>query len=162
MAKPAYDDATFRAIEQLVYEWARMCDEDRLESLHTLLVEAGEYRIQSRYNADHGLPLSVVHTRSGAQLRDRITSLRVANVYEKHHYRHLVSGVQVVGVDAGVYEVRSNYAVIRTMEHDGSMAVFSAGQCRDRIVFDGGEARFLARHILFDSKAIDTLLVIPL
>ncbi len=66
------------------------------------------------------------------------------------------------GVEAGVHEVRSNYAVIRTMEHDGSMAVFSAGQCRDRIVFDAGEARFLARHILFDSKAIDTLLVIPL
>jgi anthranilate 1,2-dioxygenase small subunit len=155
-------EAQRRAIESLVYEWARAIDEDRLEELAALLVEDGEYKVASRYNVDRGLPLAVIHTRSRAQLRDRIVSLRVANIYEAHHYRHLVSGVQVIGEDGGAYEVRSNYAVIRIMEHDGSSAIFSSGQYRDSVVFEGGEPRFSRRHVVFDSKAIDTLLVYPI
>jgi anthranilate 1,2-dioxygenase small subunit len=155
-------DAERRAIESLVYEWARAIDEDRLEALAGLLVEDGEYKVASRYNLDRGLPLAVIHTRSRAQLRDRIVSLRVANIYEAHHYRHLVSGVQVIGEEGGAYEVRSNYAVIRIMEHDGSSAIFSSGQYRDSVLFEGGTPRFRRRHVVFDSKAIDTLLVYPL
>lgn len=151
-----------RAIEWLVHEWARTIDENRLEQLDQLLVEMGEYKIVSRYNLDRGLPLAVVHTRSRAMLRDRIVSLRVANVYEPHHYRHLVSGVQVVGIDGAIFEVRSNYAVIRVMEHDGSSVIFSSGQYRDAVVFEGDQPRFARRWVVYDSKAIDTLLAYPL
>ncbi len=155
-------EAEQRAIEGLVFEWARAIDEDRLEALAALLVEDGEYKVASRYNLDRGLPLAVIHTRSRAQLRDRIVSLRVANIYEAHHYRHLVSGVQVIGAEGGAYEVRSNYAVIRIMEHDGSSAIFSSGQYRDSVLFEGATPRFRRRHVVFDSKAIDTLLVYPI
>ncbi|MGE5791357.1 MAG: aromatic-ring-hydroxylating dioxygenase subunit beta [Bacteroidota bacterium] len=158
----AIDAAAQRAIEQLVYEWARTVDEGRLEDLAGLLIEDGEYKVASRYNADRGLPLAVIHTRSRGQLRDRITSLRVANIYEAHCYRHLVSGVQVIGEADGAFEVRSNYVVIRIMEHDGASSVFSTGQYRDGVVFEGGTPRFRRRHVVFDSKAIDTLLVYPL
>ena len=156
------DAAAQRAIEGLVYEWARAIDENRLEDLAGLLTEEGEYNVASRYNLDRDLPLAVIHTRSRGQLRDRITSLRVANIYEAHSYRHLVSGVQVIGEAGGAYEVRSSYAVIRIMEHDGASAIFSTGQYRDSVVFDGGAPRFRRRHVVFDSKAIDTLLVYPL
>ena len=158
----AVADATLRAIEGLVYEWARAVDENRLEDLAGLLTEDGEYKVASRYNADRGLPLAVIHTRSRGQLRDRITSLRVANIYEAHSYRHLVSGVQVIGEESGAFEVLSNYAVIRIMEHDGASSIFSTGQYRDSIVLEGGAPRFRRRHVVFDSKAIDTLLVYPL
>ena len=151
-----------RAIENLVYEWARAVDEGRFEDLAGLLVEDGEYKVASRYNVDRGLPLAVIHTRSRGQLRDRITSLRVANIYEAHCYRHLVSGVQAIGEEGGAFEVRSNYAVIRIMEHDGASSIFSTGQYRDRVVLEGGTPRFRRRHVVFDSKAIDTLLVYPL
>jgi anthranilate 1,2-dioxygenase small subunit len=70
--------------------------------------------------------------------------------------------VQVVDEEGGAYEVRSNYAVIRIMEHDGSSAVFSSGQYRDSVLFEGGTPRFRRRHVVFDSKAIDTLLVYPI
>ncbi|HTO47325.1 MAG TPA: aromatic-ring-hydroxylating dioxygenase subunit beta [Burkholderiales bacterium] len=155
-------EATQRAIEQLVYEWARAVDENRLEDLAGLLAEDGEYKVASRYNLDRALPLAVIHTRSRSQLRDRITSLRVANIYEAHCYRHLVSGVQVIGEADGAFEVRSNYAVIRIMEHDGASSIFSTGEYRDSVVFEGAAPRFRRRHVVFDSKAIDTLLVYPL
>ena len=44
----AIDAAAQRAIEALVYEWARTIDENRLEDLAGLLTEDGEYRVASR------------------------------------------------------------------------------------------------------------------
>lgn len=158
----AVDLHTRHAIEQLYYEWARTIDEGRYEDLLALLTEDAEYKVASRFNVDRGLPLAIIHTRTRAQLQDRITSLRVANIYETHHYRHLVSGVQLIGATERGHEVRASYSVIRTMEHDGSMVVFSAGQYRDEVVFEGDAARLRRRHVVFDSRAIDTLLVIPL
>ena len=45
-------------------------------------------------------------------MRDRITSLRIANYYNLHTDRHLVSNVDIVGMADGVYDARANYAVI--------------------------------------------------
>lgn len=155
-------EATRRAVDDLLYEWARAIDENRVEDAAALLTEDGEYKVASRFNVDRGLPLAVIHCKSAAQLRDRITSMRVANVYEKQLYRHLVSGVQIVGSDGDGLEVRSSYAVVRIIEHDGAMSLFSTGQCRDLVVFRDGAARFRRRHVIFDSRAIDTCLAIPL
>ena len=151
-----------RAIEYLIHEWARAIDEGRLEDLSGLLTADAEYRLASRFNADRGLPVAIVHTRSAAQLRDRIVSARVANVYERHHVRHLVTGIQIIGAADGVFEARSNFAVIRTMEHDGRMEIFASGQYRDTIVFENEAPRFRRREAIFDSRAIDTLLVYPI
>ncbi len=52
--------------------------------------------------------------------------------------------------------------VNRIMEHDGSTITFSTGQYKDRVVFEGGEPRFRQRIVVFDSRAIETLLVVPL
>jgi anthranilate 1,2-dioxygenase small subunit len=152
----------YRAVENLIYEWARAIDENRVEEIAALLTEDGEYKVASRFNADRGLPLAVIHCISPAQLRDRIKSMRVANVYEPHHYRHMISGVQIIGEDKGILEVRSNYVVMRVMDHDGSTSTFSTGQYRDQVSVGGGAPRFFRRHVIYDSRAIETLLVIPL
>jgi anthranilate 1,2-dioxygenase small subunit len=158
----AAHDTHYRAVENLIYEWARAIDEDRVEDIATLLSDDGQYKVASRFNVDRGLPLAVIDCKSPAQLRDRIKSMRVANIYEPHHYRHIVSGVQILGEWDGCLEVRSNYAVIRTMDHDGSTMIFSSGQCRDLVVLTDAAPRFRQRHVIYDSRAIETLLVIPL
>jgi len=154
------------AIESLNYEWARLIDENRIEDIGDLMLEEGEYKVASRFNVDRNLPSAVIDCRSRAQLLDRITSMRVANIYEKHLYRHVVSGVQVLGPAAGVpgdaWECRANYVIVRTMEHDGSMMVYSCGQYRDVVVFASGAAKFLKRHVIYDSRMIETVLVIPI
>ena len=156
------DAGAQRAVENLVYEWARAIDEDRVEDAAALFLESGEYKVASRFNLDRGLPLAVIHCKSAAQLRDRIKAMRVANMYEKHHYRHLVSGIQILSEEHGQFEVRANYAVIRTIEHDGAMSVFSCGQYRDTVSFENGAPRFRRRHVIYDSRGIDTSLVIPI
>jgi anthranilate 1,2-dioxygenase small subunit len=88
--------------------------------------------------------------------------MRVANVYEPQHYRHILSGVQVLSEENSVLQVRSNYMVVRTMELDGNMMIVSTGQCRDEIVLDGDSAKFKSRLYLYDSRVIETLLIIPI
>ena len=154
------------AIENLNYEWARLIDEDRIEAIGDLMTENGSYKVASRFNVDRNLPSAVIDCRSRAQLLDRITSMRVANIYERQLYRHVVSGVQVLGPAEGVagdaWEARANYVIVRTMEHDGSMIVYSCGQYRDVVVFEGGQPRFARRHVVYDSRMIETVLVIPI
>ena len=58
---PATDERAYRAIENLLYEWARAIDEDRVEDAAALFTENGEYKVASRFNLDRGLPLAVIH-----------------------------------------------------------------------------------------------------
>ncbi|MFM9970628.1 MAG: nuclear transport factor 2 family protein [Burkholderiales bacterium] len=154
------------AIENLNYEWARLIDENKIEAIGDLMTESADYKVASRFNVDRNLPSAVIHCRSRAQLLDRITAMRVANIYEKQCYRHVVSGVQVLGAasdfGANAWETRANYVVIRTMEHDGSMIVYSTGQYCDVVVFEGDAPKFARRHVVYDSRMIETVLVIPI
>ncbi len=155
-------DTHFRAVENLIYEWARAIDEDRVEAIADLMLSEGRYTVKSRFNHDRDLPMAIIDSRSAAQLRDRIKSMRIANIYEPHHYRHMLSGVQIVGEQAGVLQVRSNYLVVRTMALDGDMKIFSTGQCHDDVVLTPEGPKFKQRLFLYDSRIIETLLVIPI
>ena len=105
----------------------------------------GSYKVASRFNVDRNLPSAVIDCRSRDQFLDRVSSMRVANIFERQIYRHVVSGVQVLGPAEGrggdAWETRANYVIIRTMEHDGSMVVYSCGQYRDVVVFENGHCR---------------------
>ncbi|MCD6076964.1 MAG: anthranilate 1,2-dioxygenase [Ramlibacter sp.] len=155
-------DQHFRGVENLLYEWARAVDENRVEDICGLLHDEGRYRVQSRFNADRGLPHCLMDAQSAAQLRDRIKSMRLANIYEPQHYRHMVSGVQIVGGDGALLQVRSNFLVVRTLDLDGDMKVFAAGQCEDVVDVGGAQPLFRSRHFKLDSRVVETLMVIPL
>ena len=152
----------FRAVENLIYEWARAIDENRVEAICGLLAPQGRYTVMSRFNHDRQLPMAVINCHSAAQLRDRIKSMRIANIYEPHHYRHMVSGVQITGEADGALVVRSNYLLVRTMELDGEMMIYSTGQCHDLVDVTPQGAFFRSRKFIYDSRAIETLMVIPL
>ena len=157
-----HHDAHHRAIENLIYEWARAIDENRVEAIADLLLPQGRYTVKSRFNHDRDLPMAIIDSHSAAQLRDRIKSMRIANIYEPHHYRHILSGVQIVDEENGVLQVRSNYLVVRTMALDGDMKIFSTGQCQDEVVITPEGPKFKQRLFLYDSRIIETLLVIPI
>ena len=159
---PLLHEPHFRQVENLIHEWARAIDEDRVEAICDLMIPNGRYTVKSRFNADQNLPLAVIDAHSAAQLRDRIRSMRLANIYEPHHYRHLVSGLQIVGGEGTLLQVRSNFLVVRTMELDGDMKVFAAGQCEDVVEVGGPEPLFRSRRFVLDSRVVETLLVIPL
>ena len=149
-------------IQDLIFEWARAIDENRVEDIAKLLDSQGRYTVKSRFNHDRDLPLAVIDCHSAAQLRDRILSMRLANVYEPQHYRHIISGIQVTDREGNIIHTRSNFMVVRTMDLDGEVKVVFTGQAQDVIELHESEAIFKERLLVFDSRVIETLLVIPL
>jgi anthranilate 1,2-dioxygenase small subunit len=70
--------------------------------------------------------------------------------------------VQIVGGTDTLLEVRSNFLVVRTLDLDGDMKLFAAGQCDDVVDVNSSEPLFRSRHIKLDSRVVETLMVIPL
>jgi anthranilate 1,2-dioxygenase small subunit len=161
VARALDDTGLFRRIEAFMTRYVHCIDDGRLEAWPDFFTERCHYKIISRENYDRGLPLGVMVCDSRGMLKDRIASLRRANVYEPHTYRHQVSALEVERLDAGRFACRSNYLVVRTMA-DGATSIFSTGRYLDRLVAEGDDFRFEERLVVFESRQVETLLVIPL
>jgi 3-phenylpropionate/cinnamic acid dioxygenase small subunit len=157
------DAALQLAVENLLARYVHAIDDDRLEDWPGFFVEKGRYRITTAENHERGLPLSIIYADSRAMLIDRVSALRHANIYEAQRYRHTVSSVLVERVDADVVTAVSNFHVVRVM-HTGESMLFASGRYLDRILLNGagGQAMFEERVVVLDSRAIDTLLAIPI
>ena len=150
-----------RRIEEMIHDIAHCIDDDRLEEWPSFFTEACRYVIIDRENHARNRPVGIITCDSRGMLVDRVRSLRDANIYEPHYYRHLISGIRVAEAEGGEYTAQSSYAVIRTMQ-EGDITVFSSGKYLDRIVFEDDTPRFRERIVVCDSDRIDTLIVIPI
>jgi 3-phenylpropionate/cinnamic acid dioxygenase small subunit len=148
-------------LEQLYADYAHCLDADRLEEWPDYFAEDAFYRVTSAENFEAGLPLGLIYATSRNMLKDRISALREANIYEPQRYRHLVSSLRIVGEASGELDVEANFLVVRTMQ-DGDMTLFAAGRYVDRLVHDGKTWKFARKEVVLDSRQIDTLLAIPL
>ena len=168
-------------LETLYTDYAACLDTDALERWPEFFTEDCRYRVTSAENCEAGLPLGLIYATSQNMLRDRISALREANIYEPQRYRHLISGIRIAphpnppplagegGVGAGgrdgrgpdVLDVTANFLVVRTIQ-DGAMTLFAAGRYVDRIVRGGDGWKFACKIAVLDSRQIDTLLAIPI
>jgi anthranilate 1,2-dioxygenase small subunit len=150
-------------VSYLLAEWAHAIDQDRVEDIAALMRPDGRYTVTSRFNHNRGLPMAIIDAHSAAQLRDRIKSMRLANIYQPQSYRHVISGIQVMGQEtSGLLQVRSSFAVVRTLELLGDSMLFASGECHDLIDLQGPQPRFAQRRMVYDSRAVETLMVIPI
>jgi anthranilate 1,2-dioxygenase small subunit len=147
------------AVERLHARYAHALDADRLEQWPEFFTEKGRYRITTAENEEQALPLSVLYAEGRAMMRDRIQSLRHANIYEPQRYRHMISSVLLEPVDAGVVRSTANFIVLRVMQ-DGDTVTFASGRYVDRIATR--EMQYEERVVICDSRRFDTLLAIPL
>jgi anthranilate 1,2-dioxygenase small subunit len=150
----------YREVEQLQARYAQALDSDRLEDWPNFFTENGRYRIATAENEERGLPLPVLYAEGRAMLRDRVASLRHANIYEPQRYRHLVSSILVERIDDGSASSVANFLVVRIMEN-GENLLFASGRYVDRIAL-APEPRYAERVVICDSRRFDTLLAIPL
>lgn len=147
-------------IEELLHGYADCIDEQRYEEWPELFLEAGSYRIVTREQLRENLRIGVLECRNRAMMRDRIYSMRNANIFAPHHYRHLPGAMRIVSEAEGVAQVRSGFAVVRIMG-DGRTDLFLSGSYVDEIDVRGEQARFVRRTVVLDSSRVDTLIVIP-
>jgi len=147
-------------VEGLHARYVHALDADRLEDWPQFFTENGTYRITTAENEERGLPLPVLYAEGRAMLRDRVASLRHANIYEPQRYRHLVSSILVERLDEQSASSVANFLVVRIMQ-DGANLLFASGRYLDRIAL-GPEPRYAERIVVCDSRRFDTLLAIPL
>ena len=156
------DDPALRlGVEELYAAYADCIDDDRLEEWPDFFVENCRYLITSRDSHREGLRHGIIYCASRGMLADRVMALRRANIFEPHHYRHIVGPARIGRVEAGVAEARANFLAVRIM-HDGDSQLFATGRYLDRIDIDEEPFRFIERLVVLDSRKVDTLLVIPL
>jgi anthranilate 1,2-dioxygenase small subunit len=148
-------------LEQLYTDYVHCLDGDELEHWPDFFIENCFYRIRSAENFAAGMPLGLIHATSKNMLKDRVSALREANIYEPQSYRHLVSSINIVGTAPQGLDLVANFLVVRTMQ-DGEMTIFAAGHYRDRVVRDGDTWKYARKEVILDSRQIDTLLAIPL
>ncbi|HVB15973.1 MAG TPA: aromatic-ring-hydroxylating dioxygenase subunit beta [Stellaceae bacterium] len=156
------DDPALRlGVEELHAAYADCIDDDRLEEWPDFFVENCRYLITSRDSHREGLRHGIIYCASRGMLADRVMALRRANIFEPHHYRHIVGPARIGRVEAGVAEARANFLAVRIM-HDGDSQLFATGRYLDRIDIGELPFRFIERLVVLDSRKVDTLLVIPL
>ena len=151
-------------LEQLFTDYVHCLDADELERWPDFFTEDCFYRITSAENYDAGLPLGLIYATSRNMLKDRVSALREANVYEPQRYRHLVSSIRIVGeaVEGPEHvDLVANFLVVRTMQ-DGEMTIFGAGRYLDRVRSDSNGWKFASKTVVLDSRQVDTLLAIPI
>jgi anthranilate 1,2-dioxygenase small subunit len=167
LARPGLTDTAGdlrREVEDLVARHAELIDEDRLEEWPELFTEDCVYKIIARENVDRDLPIAAIFCDSRKMLVDRVVSLRQANIYPTHHYRHILSTTRMDAPEAGsgLIKARTNYVVFQT-RNNGETSIYNAGRYLDEIVRDeDGVLRFKSKLAVFDTNRIDTLMVRPI
>ena len=148
-------------VAELNASYAAAIDADRLEAWPDFFVDDCLYKITSAENHRRGYSAGIAYADSRAMLRDRVTALRTANIYERQSYRHIV-GLPVLGATrADRIAAETAFLVLRIMR-DGRTDTFATGVYVDRICDEGGSLRFAERIVVCDSSHFDTLLAIPL
>jgi anthranilate 1,2-dioxygenase small subunit len=148
-------------LEQLYTDYVHCLDADELERWPDFFIEDCFYRITSAENYEAGMPLGLIHATSRNMLKDRVSALREANIYEPQRYRHLVSSIKFVEEHEAALDLMANFLVVRTMQ-EGDMTLFGTGRYVDQVTRQDGVWKFACKTVVLDSRQIDTLLAIPI
>jgi anthranilate 1,2-dioxygenase small subunit/terephthalate 1,2-dioxygenase oxygenase component beta subunit len=141
--------------------YAATIDQDRLEAWPDFFVADCLYKITWADNHRQGYAAGIVYADSRAMLRDRITALRTANIYERQNYRHIVGLPVIVSEADGAIAAETPFLVARIMR-DARTDLFATGVYLDRLREEDGALRFVERIVVCDSGHFDTLPAIPL
>src|SRR5260370_14790287 len=141
-------------LQDLYSDYAACLDSDALERWPEFFVDDCVYRITSAENYEAGRPLGLIYATSKNMLKDRVSALRQANIYEPQRYRHLVSCVQIEKAEREGLGAVANFLVVRTMQ-DGALTLFPAGRYGDRAVRDRAGWHFTGKPAALCSGATE-------
>jgi anthranilate 1,2-dioxygenase small subunit len=149
------------AIAQAQTAYARCLDDDRLEEWPDFFADDCLYRITSAENMREGYEASLIFLNSKDMVRDRVSALRTANIYERQAYRHVLGQPSILSLEGDAAHSETSFMVARIMR-DGRTDLFATGRYLDTWRREGDGVTLTARIVVCDSSRIDTLLALPL
>ena len=151
----------FRLIARAQADYARCIDDDRLEGWPDFFSESCVYKITTAENLREGLEAGIIFANSRDMLRDRVSALREANIYERQSYRHILGQPYILSDDGAEVRSETAFLVMRIVQ-DGDTVIYATGRYLDVYAISGEVAKLNERIVVCDSSRIDTLLAIPL
>ena len=152
----------FHVISHVQNAYARCIDNGNLEAWPDFFEENCTYKITTADNLALGLEAGVIFANSKGMLRDRVASLREANIYERHVYRHFLGQPWILSEEPDEVRSETSFFVARIMR-DGTTDVYATGRYIDIYRLNGSKApRLRERIVICDSSRFDTLLALPL
>lgn len=152
----------YRLIAQTQAAYASAIDNDRLEEWPGFFADPCTYLVTTAENHAQGLEAGLIFATSHGMLRDRVSALREANIYERHGYRHILGAPLILAERGDVVESETPFMVARIMR-TGETSLFATGRYLDTYeIWGRAVARLRKRLVVCDSSRIDTLLAIPL
>ena len=148
-------------IEDLYARYSACVNSGKLDAWPDFFIEDCIYRVIPRENYDRGLPLATLSFESKGMLRDRIYAATQTLFHQPYYQRHIVSGLRILGDEAGTVRCEANYLVIRTKVSEPS-EVFNTGRYLDKILRAEGEMKFAERLCIFDSELIANSIIYPI
>ncbi|BEV06820.1 anthranilate 1,2-dioxygenase small subunit AndAd [Methylophilus sp. DW102] len=152
---------TWFEVQQLQQAYIAALDNDQLERWPQFFTEDCHYSIVPKENFDAGLPIGMIYFDNRNMLEDRVTSLRHANIFESHTYRHMTSGLVLQSSSADEVQAESSYVVVQTLQN-GESHVYQTGRYIDQIVRTDQGWRFKRRQVVYDTSRVQTLLATPI
>ena len=148
-------------VEDLMADYAHSIDDDNVEAWPEFFTDDAVYLVTTRESVARNYEMGIMRCEGIGQIRDRITALRKANIFEPHTHCHVLSRPRLSSESDGSIRARSAVLVYRTME-SGKQDRFAVGHYEDVLVEQGGVLKFLERRVILDSRQVDVLLVYPL
>ncbi len=145
----------------LIETYGRLLDEDRLEDWLDLFAEDCHYEIVSRENRSQNLPLSLMLCDNKDMLRDRIHSLRHANIFNIHTDCHVIGLVRAEAGQGGRLTATAAYSLFQSNQ-DGETRLFSVGRYHFEIISADQGLLIETVTVVVDTGTILTLLATPI
>ena len=155
------DANLLQRVDTLSRHYGNIIDEDQLEKWPGLFTDDARYMVTTRQNHEAGMPVGLILCENRAMMEDRISALRIANLFEPHTYRHLIDPPVINGQSGTKYLLQTSFVCFRTVQ-SSAPEIFCTGKYLDKIIDEGGVLRFKERIVVCDSERIDTLIVIPI
>lgn len=154
------DLALYRELEDLYARYAEAIDDGPLENWPEYFAENCLYLIIPRENVERGLPLAIMRCESRDMLKDRVTAIRDAMLYEPRYLRHHVTNLRVLSHTADTVAAVANFTVVEVMPEE-LPRILITGRYRDRLQREAGEWRFTERQCVYDSTLVPNSIIYP-
>ena len=145
----------------LIETYGRLLDEDRLEAWLDLFAETCRYEIVSRENRAQNLPLSLMLCDNKDMLRDRIHSLRHANIFNIHTDCHIIGLVRAETAQGGRVSATAAYSLFQSNQ-EGETRLFSVGRYQFELLPSDNGLLIESATVVVDTGTILTLLATPI
>ena len=154
------DSAIEERIQRLLCEYVHCLGDERYDEWPAFFTKDGRYRITTRAARRQGFVAGIIDCESRGMMVDRINSMRHANIFEPHFYRHILGPTRITSLDGSCAKARTGFVVMRIVASQDS-EVFLTGLYDDTFEDVDGELRISDRVVELDSSRVDTLLVVP-